>query len=246
MAATVEGVEVHGPQVEGSEEVLTPEALAFVAALHREFSGVRDELLSARREAQARRDSGELHAFLDDTRSVREDDGWRVAPAPDDLQNRRVEITGPTDRKMVINALNSGARGFMADFEDSNSPTWRNMVGGQVNLTDAIDGTIDFTSDDGKEYRLNDEVATLLVRPRGWHLPEKHLVVDGSRPAGAIPRSTSRRSPRCATTRSARPETASTAPGSRTPTSCPLRPRSSTRCWATAPTRSIAGATRCR
>src|SRR5438477_6139279 len=186
MAATVEGVEVHGPQVEGSEEVLTPEALEFVAALHREFSGVRDELLSARREAQARRDSGELPAFLDETRSVREDDGWRVAPAPDDLQNRRVEITGPTDRKMVINALNSGARGFMADFEDSNSPTWRNMIEGHVNLTDAIERTIEFTQDDGKHYRLNEQVGTLLVRPRGWHLPEKHMTVDGEPIAGAL------------------------------------------------------------
>src|SRR5256714_554256 len=186
MAATVEGVEVHGPDLEQSDEVLTPDALEFVAALHREFNSTREELLLARRDAQARRDSGELPDFLDETRSVREDEGWRVAPPPGDLQDRRVEITGPTDRKMVINALNSGARGFMADFEDSNSPTWRNMVGGHVNLTDAIEGTIEFTSDDGREYRLNDEVATLLVRPRGWHLPEKHLLVDSARAAGAL------------------------------------------------------------
>src|SRR3954451_5955368 len=160
MAATVEGVELRGPEVDGAEEVLTPEALEFVAALHREFNPVREELLGSRREAQARRDAGELPDFLEETRSVRDDDGWRVAPPPDDLQDRRVEITGPTDRKMVINALNSGARGFMADFEDSNSPTWRNLVGGQVSLTDAIEGTIEFTSPDGKEYRLNEETAT--------------------------------------------------------------------------------------
>ena len=123
--------------------------------------------------------------FLDETREVREGD-WRVAPPPDDLQDRRVEITGPTQRKMVINALNSGARGFMADFEDSNSPTWANMVGGHVNLSDAIARTIEFDSPDGKEYRLDDEVATLLVRPRGWHLPERHLLADGDPIAGAL------------------------------------------------------------
>src|SRR3954449_10392939 len=181
MAATVEGVEVRGPEVEGFDEVLTPEALEFVAALHREFEPVRQGLLSARREAQSRRDAGELPDFLESTRSIREDPDWRVSPPPADLQDRRVEITGPTSRKMVINALNSGARGFMADFEDSNSPTWRNMVAGHVNLTDAIERTIEFTSDDGKEYRLEEETATLLVRPRGWHLPEKHLLVDGDR-----------------------------------------------------------------
>src|SRR3954451_12694647 len=160
MAATVEGVELRGPEVDGADEVLTPDALEFVAALHREFNPVREELLRARRDAQARRDSGELPDFLEETRSVRDDDGWRVAPPPPDLQDRRVEITGPTSRKMVINALNSGARGFMADFEDSNSPTWRNLVGGHVNLTDSIEGTIEFTSPDGKEYRLNEETAT--------------------------------------------------------------------------------------
>src|SRR5947199_3411812 len=186
MAATVEGVEIRGPEGERFDEVLTPEALELVAARHREFEPTRRELLGARREAQSRRDAGELPDFLEETRSVREDDSWRVAPPPPDLQDRRVEITGPTSRKMVINALNSGARGFMADFEDSNSPTWRNMVGGQANLTDAIEGTIEFTSPEGKEYRLNDEVATLLVRPRGWHLPEKHLLVDGERVAGAF------------------------------------------------------------
>jgi malate synthase len=186
MAATVEGVEIRGPGGERFDEVLTPEALEFVAELHRRFEPTRQELLRARREAQARRDAGELPEFLAETRDVRDDDSWRVATPPVDLQDRRVEITGPTDRKMVINALNSGARGFMADFEDSNSPTWRNMVGGQLNLIDAIEGTIDFTSDDGREYRLHGETATLLVRPRGWHLPEKHLLVDGAPAAGAL------------------------------------------------------------
>jgi malate synthase len=181
-----QAVEIRGPEGERFNEVLTPEALEFVAGLHREFDPKREQLLRARREAQARRDAGELPDFLEQTRSIREDDGWRVAPPPPDLEDRRVEITGPTDRKMVINALNSGARGFMADFEDSNSPTWHNVVGGQVNLTDAIDRTIEFSSEDGREYRLNDEVATLLVRPRGWHLPEKHLLVDGAPAAGAL------------------------------------------------------------
>ncbi|MFL5884609.1 MAG: malate synthase A [Thermoleophilaceae bacterium] len=181
-----QAVEVRGPDGERFDEVLTPEALEFVAGLHREFDSTRHELLRARREAQERRDAGELPDFLEGTRSIREDDAWRVAPPPADLQDRRTEITGPTDRKMVINALNSGAKGFMADFEDSNSPTWRNMVAGHVNLTDAIEGTIEFTSDDGKEYRLNDETATLLMRPRGWHLPEKHLLVDGARTSGAL------------------------------------------------------------
>src|SRR4051812_3730092 len=167
------------------EDILTDDALALVAELQRELGPRREELLAARRERQAARDDGALPDFLPETQGIR-DGEWRVAPPPPDLQDRRVEITGPTDRKMVINALNSGARGFMADFEDSNSPTWRNMVGGHVNLTDAIEGTIEFTSPDGKDYRLNDEVATLLVRPRGWHLPEKHLLVDGARAAGAL------------------------------------------------------------
>src|SRR5947209_7449709 len=182
MATGVSGVEIHGPLDGRLHEVLTAEALAFVGELHRRFNPTRLELLERRRRRYA---SGELPDFLAETREIREGD-WRVAPPPPDLQDRRVEITGPTDRKMVINALNSGARGFMADFEDSNSPTWLNMVGGHVNLTDAIEGTIEFTSPDGKEYRLNDEVATLLVRPRGWHLPEKHLLVDGTRAAGAL------------------------------------------------------------
>jgi malate synthase len=172
-------------EVRGAEQVLTDEALAFVEGLHSKFESTRQELLRARAERAKKLLAGGTLDFLEETREIRESD-WRVAPPPADLQDRRVEITGPTERKMVINALNSGAKGFMADFEDSNSPLWRNMIEGQQNLTDAIEGTIEFTSPDGKEYRLNDEVATLLVRPRGWHLPEKHLKVDGEPVAGAL------------------------------------------------------------
>ena len=158
--------------------VLTPEALAFVTDLQREFNPTRVELLAARAERQERIAAGELPDFLEATRSVREDPDWRVAAAPPDLLDRRVEITGPVDRKMVINALNSGARMFMADFEDSNSPTWRNCVEGQANLIDAVDRTISLDTG-AKQYSLQDETATLLVRPRGWHLQERHLLVDG-------------------------------------------------------------------
>jgi malate synthase len=173
-----DGVEVRGP-VEGRfGEILTDEALAFVAGLQREFGARRAELLDARADRQRRLDAGERPDFLDGTRSKREQD-WRVAPAPADLQDRRVEITGPTDRKMVINALNSGACCFMADFEDANAPTWSNMIEGQVNIADAVRRTIELTGPDGREYTLDEEVATLLVRPRGWHLPERHLKVDG-------------------------------------------------------------------
>jgi malate synthase len=165
--------------------VLTDDALAFVGALHERFEPRRRELLAARAERRARIAAGETLDFLPETREIRDGD-WSVAPPPPDLQDRRVEITGPVDRKMVINAMNSGARGFMADFEDSLSPTWTNVVAGQVNLTDAIDGTIEFTGDDGREYRLGDDVATLLVRPRGWHLVEKHVRIDGEPVAGAF------------------------------------------------------------
>src|SRR5919202_1929892 len=184
MATTVGGVELLGP-VEGRfEEVLTEDALGFVAELHRRFDGRRRELLDARRKRmRALRDGGTLD-FLPETREVR-DGEWQVAPAPPDLQNRRVEITGPTDRKMVINALNSGAEGFMADFEDANSPTWSNMIGGQVNLTDAVERTIEL-DEDGRTYKLGDDAATLLVRPRGWHLPEKHVRVSREPVARAL------------------------------------------------------------
>jgi malate synthase len=165
-------------------DVLTEDALAFVSELHRRFDGRRRELLEKRSERQRALDEGGTLDFLDETREIREGD-WQVAPVPADLQKRWVEITGPTDRKMVINALNSGATGFMADFEDSNSPTWSNVIGGQVNLTDAIEGTISLEQGD-KTYELNDEVATLLVRPRGWHLADKHLLVDGARVSGSL------------------------------------------------------------
>ena len=174
----VTAVELTLPVPPGGEGVLTDEALAFVAGLHREFDPRRRELLALRAERQDRLAAGELPNFLEGTRSVREDPDWRVGLAPRDLRDRRVEITGPVDRKMVINALNSGARVFMADFEDANSPTWENCVLGQQNLRDAVARTISLDQEE-KRYRLNDEVATLLVRPRGWHLVEKHVLVDG-------------------------------------------------------------------
>jgi malate synthase len=158
-------------------EVLTPEATEFVAALHRQFNPRRKELLARRGEQQLRLDAGATLDFLSETRSVREDE-WRVAPVPFDLQDRRVEITGPVERKMMINALNSGAKVFMADFEDANSPTWENVIRGQLNLVDAVQGTIEHRSPEGKVYKLNEKVATLLVRPRGWHLIEKQFLVD--------------------------------------------------------------------
>jgi len=183
--ATTEQVEVKG-KVEGrAGEVLTPDALSFLARLQREFAGRRLDLLRKRDERQELLDAGEMPGFLTSTAEIR-DAEWTVAKAPDDLQDRRVEITGPTDRKMLINALNSGARVFMADFEDANSPTWSNMVEGQVNLIDAIERRIDFTSPEGKEYRLNEKVATLLVRPRGWHLDERHVEVDGKPMSGSL------------------------------------------------------------
>jgi malate synthase len=178
-----DGVEVRGPVEGRSEEILTDEALAFVAGLQREFGARRTELLEARAERQRRLDEGERPNFAAET--TREGD-WRVPPAPPDLRDRRVEITGPTDRKMVINALNSGARCFMADFEDANAPTWSNMVEGQVNFADAVRRTIELTGPDGREYRLDEDTATLLVRPRGWHLPEGHLIVDGEPVSGSL------------------------------------------------------------
>ena len=183
--ATTEHVRLKGAVEGRASEVLTPEALSFVARLQREFGDRRQELLRLRDERQRRLDGGEMPQFLVTTSSVRDTD-WKVAKAPKDLQDRRVEITGPTDRKMLINALNSGARVFMADFEDANSPTWSNLVEGQVNLIDAIERRIDFKSPEGKEYRLNDEVATLLVRPRGWHLDETHVEVDGKPVSGSL------------------------------------------------------------
>jgi len=181
----LDGVEVSAPLSARYDEALTPEALQLLATLERAFRARRRELLQKREQRQARIDAGEMPTFLPETRSIREAD-WQVAPIPADLQRRWVEITGPTERKMLINALNSGADIFMADFEDANSPTWENMVEGQINLIDAVERTINFTSPDGKAYALNDEVATLLVRPRGWHLDEKHLLVDGAPVSGSL------------------------------------------------------------
>jgi malate synthase len=178
-------IEIKAPLHDGYDEVLSDDALAFVGALHDHFDARRRDLLERRRERRARLAAGEMLDFLPETEDIREGD-WQVAPAPPKLQDRRVEITGPTERKMVINALNSGARGFMADFEDANSPTWENMIGGQINLTRAIERELGFTSDEGKTYELNDETATLLVRPRGWHLPERHIEVSGRPAAGAL------------------------------------------------------------
>ncbi|MGH3022709.1 MAG: malate synthase A [Gaiellaceae bacterium] len=180
----VAGLELLAPREGRDEEILTPDALEFVAELHRRFDGTRRSLLAQRAERRARIAAGELPDFLAETRETREGD-WRIAPVPADLQDRRVEITGPVDRKMVINALNSGARCFMADFEDANSPTWRNCVEGQANLVDAIERTIELDAGE-KTYRLGDDPAVLIVRPRGWHLPERHVLVGGEPVAGAL------------------------------------------------------------
>src|SRR3954471_17425728 len=173
--------------VEGrAAEVLTPEALAFLAELHRRFNDRRLELLALRDERQTRFDSGSAPDFLAETKAIREGD-WKVAPIPADLLDRRVEITGPVDRKMIINALNSGAKVFMADFEDASSPTFANMVEGQANLKDRWAGKLGFTdATTGKAYALKDKVATLIVRPRGWHLPEAHALVDGEEMSGSL------------------------------------------------------------
>ena len=173
-------IDLRGDIEPGTEDILTDDALVFIAELHRRFDARRKTLLEERRIRQESLDAGIALRFLPDTAEVRNGD-WSVDGPPADLADRRCEITGPTDRKMVINALNSGARVFMADFEDSNSPTWTNMIQGQRNLADAIGRAIDFTAPDtGKRYELNDQTATLMVRPRGWHLTERHLLVDGN------------------------------------------------------------------
>ncbi|MEA2572013.1 MAG: malate synthase [Acidobacteriota bacterium] len=182
--AAVEGVEIVGAMNADRESVLTPDAIRFVAALHREFNPRREELLARREARKARLDAGELPNFLPETKDVR-DREWTVASIPPDLRDRRVEITGPVDRKMIINALNSGANVFMADFEDSNAPTWANNLDGQLNLRDAVKRTITFASGQ-KQYKLNEQTAVLLVRPRGWHLVEAHLEVDGAPVSASI------------------------------------------------------------
>lgn len=180
-----DGVEIIGPIPAAYAEILSPQAIAFVAKLARKFEARRQELMARRVVRQAEFDAGKLPDFLPTTKTVRDGD-WTIGAVPADLQDRRVEITGPTDRKMVINALNCGANVFMADFEDSNAPTWSNMIEGQINLRDAMRGTITFQSPEGKSYKLNAKIATLLVRPRGWHLMENHVLIDGDPVSGAI------------------------------------------------------------
>src|SRR5215510_7197125 len=171
--------------IEGVDRVLTPDASAFITGLVRRFAPRLRMLLAARKERQARFDAGELPDFLPETARIRAAD-WRISPPPAPLSDRRVEITGPVDRKMVINGLNSGAQMYMADFEDANAPTWSNVIAGQNNLMDAVRRTITFTSPEGKQYSLNATTSVLLVRPRGLHFPQAHVVVDGQRGAGPI------------------------------------------------------------
>jgi malate synthase len=178
------GIEVHGRVPPEYAQILTPEAMAFVAKLHRAFEPRRQELLARRAARQKEFDAGKLPDFLPETKSIRESE-WKICDQPKDMLDRRVEITGPTDRKMVINALNCGASTFMADFEDANCPTWDNMIDGQRNLRDAVRRTISFEQG-GKQYRLNDKVAVLIPRPRGWHLDEKHVLIDGKPVSGSI------------------------------------------------------------
>ncbi len=183
--STPEGMSITSPYKAEFEAILTMEALTFIRELHRKFNATRYTLLENRKKVQEDIDSGKALHFLPETADIRNGD-WTVDPVPADLQDRRVEITGPVDRKMIINALNSGAKMFMADFEDSNSPSWSNNIQGQINLKDAIRRTITFSNKGGKEYKLNPKVATLLVRPRGWHLLEKHIIIDGEPVSGGI------------------------------------------------------------
>ncbi len=180
-----DGITITAPVSDAFSRILTPEALTFIRTLARRFDTRRQELIARREKVQADIDAGNLPDFLPETKHIREDN-WTVAPVPDDLSDRRVEITGPVDRKMVINALNSGAKTYMADFEDSHSPTWTNTIDGQINLRDAVNRTIEWAAPEGKTYRLNDKTATLIVRPRGWHLVEKHVLVDGQPVSGSL------------------------------------------------------------
>ncbi|MDQ2750282.1 MAG: malate synthase A [Actinomycetota bacterium] len=187
MSIDLPGVTVSGPDVERADEVLTEEAIQFLAGLHRQFAATRTELLRRREDKRAEVARTGTLDFLPDTAAIRDGD-WTVAPAPADLQDRRVEITGPTERKMMINAMNSGAKVWLADLEDANTPHWRNVVGGQVNLRDAVRGTASLTGPDGREYTLRTDapLTTIVVRPRGWHLDERHLVIDGEPAIGAL------------------------------------------------------------
>src|SRR5271168_4521110 len=183
-----EGVQITGPSGDRYDEILTPQAIDLIAALHAELGPRRFEALAARRRRQAELSRGAMLDFLPETADIREDTAWRVAAPAPGLVDRRVEITGPTEKKMTINALNSGANVWLADFEDASTPLWSNMIEGQLNLKDALDRTIDFTSEEGKGYTLNpdDTLATIVVRPRGWHLDEKHILIDGRRASGSL------------------------------------------------------------
>jgi malate synthase len=183
-----ERVEITGPASDRYAEILTPKALGLLVALHDALGERRAEALAARRRRQAELSAGAMPDFLPETAHIRADPTWQVAAPAPGLVDRRVEITGPTDRKMTINALNSGANVWLADFEDANTPLWSNMIEGQLNLKDALDRMIDFTSDEGKSYALrpDGELATIVVRPRGWHLEEKHILIDGHRAAGGL------------------------------------------------------------
>jgi malate synthase len=181
----LENIEITGPITPEFAEILTPEAISFVATLVRAFADRREELLQRRVQRQAEINAGKLPDFLPETEHIRESE-WTIAPVPADLQDRRVEITGPVERKMIINALNSGAKVFMADFEDAFSPVWEDTIQGQINVRDAVNRTIEYSSPEGKPYRLNEKTATLLVRPRGWHLVEKHVLIDGKPISGGI------------------------------------------------------------
>jgi malate synthase len=183
-----ERVEITGPYGDRYDEILTPQAIDLIAALHASLAPRRHEALAARRRRQAEISAGQNLDFLPATKNIRDDDSWRVVPPSPGLVDRRVEITGPTDKKMTINALNSGANVWLADFEDANTPLWQNMITGQLNLKDALDRIIDFSSDEGKAYALrpDDELATIVVRPRGWHLDEKHILIDGERASGSL------------------------------------------------------------
>jgi malate synthase len=186
LPAAIPGLQISAPVHPQQADVLTTPALQFIVELQRRFNSRRLELLAARAARQKRLDAGEKPDFLPETREIREAE-WTVAPIPNDLQDRRVEITGPVDRKMIINALNSGAKVFMADFEDSNTPTWANQIEGQINLKDAIRRTISYSDPaTGKDYKLNERTAVLLVRPRGWHLEERHVLVDGLPMSGSL------------------------------------------------------------
>src|SRR5260221_585488 len=181
----IAGLEVVGPMNPHVAEVLTPEACRFIAGLFTQFESRRQQLLARRVERQREIDAGKMPDFLPETASIR-GGNWRVPPPPPDLLDRRTEITGPVDRKMAINALNSGAQCWMADFEDANSPTWENVIEGQINMRDAIRRTITYTSPEGKSYALKEKTATIVARPRGWHMEEKHVLLGGKRVSASL------------------------------------------------------------